>query len=110
MIILLFIVGICGRTYIDLFAGVVETIFQRGPDALGMMVSSVGVGAVLGGFWLAQRGYIKGLTRIVLLNILILALVLIVFALSANFYVAVAAVLIGGFVMTVDGTGEHTLI
>jgi hypothetical protein len=45
MIILLFIVGICGRTYIDLFAGVVETIFQRGPNALGMLVSSVGVGA-----------------------------------------------------------------
>ena len=110
MIILLFIVGICGRTYIDLFAGVVETIFQRGPDALGMLVSSVGVGAVLGGFWLAQRGYIKGLTRIVLLNVLILALALIVFALSTNFYVAVAAVLIGGFVITVAGTGEHTLI
>jgi hypothetical protein len=34
MMILLFIVGICGRTYIDLFAGIVETVFQRGPDAL----------------------------------------------------------------------------
>ncbi len=110
MMIILFIVGICGRTYIDLFSGFVETIFQRGPDALGMLVSAVGVGAVLGGFWLAQRGHIRGLTRIVLLNILILALVLLVFALSTNFYVAVAAVLIGGFAMTVAGTGEHTLI
>ncbi len=108
--IILFIVGICGRTYIDLFSGFVETIFGLGADALGILVSSVGVGAVLGGFWLAQRGHIKGLTGIVLLNILILAIVLIVFALSTNFYVAVVAVLIGGFAMTVAGTGEHTLI
>ena len=110
MMIILFIVGICGRTYIDLFSGFVETIFGLGADALGILVSSVGVGAVLGGFWLAQRGNIKGLTGIVLLNILILAIVLIVFAVSTNFYVAVVAVLIGGFAMTVAGTGEHTLI
>ncbi len=110
MMVILFIVGICGRTYIDLFAGFVETIFGLGADALGLLVSSVGVGAVLGGFWLAQRGQVNGLTRIVLLNILILGLVLIIFALSKNFYVAVFAVFIGGFAMTVAGTGEHTLI
>ena len=110
IMIILFIVGICGRTYIDLFSGFVETIFGLGADALGLLVSSVGVGAVLGGFWLAQRGRIEGLTRIVLLNILILGLVLIIFALSQNFYIAVFAVLIGGFSMTVAGTGEHTLI
>ena len=110
MMIILFIVGICGRTYIDLFSGFVEIIFNRGADALGILVSSVGIGAVLGGFWLAQRGHIEGLTRIVLLNILILALVLIIFALSTNFAVAILAVLIAGFSMTVAGTGEHTLI
>ncbi|MBK17842.1 MAG: hypothetical protein CMM52_03255 [Rhodospirillaceae bacterium] len=110
LMIILFVVGVCGRTYIDLFSGFVETIFGLGADALGILVSSVGVGAVLGGFWLAQRGNVVGLTRIVLLNILILAVVLIVFAISTNFYVAVVSVLIAGFTMTVAGTGEHTLI
>ena len=32
-------------------------IYTEGPDALGKLVSSVGIGAVLGGFWLTQWGH-----------------------------------------------------
>jgi hypothetical protein len=59
MIILLFIVGICGRNYIDLFAGVVETIFQQGPDALGMLVILL----VLVLFWEASGWLSAGIPR-----------------------------------------------
>ncbi|MEE2956396.1 MAG: MFS transporter [Pseudomonadota bacterium] len=110
LMFVLFIVGVFGRTYIDLFSGFVDSVFGLGPDALGILVSSVGLGAVMGGFWLAQRGQIKGLTSIVISNILILAVVLIIFASTTKFYIAVGSVFVAGFSMTVAGTGEQTLI
>ena len=76
----------------------------------GLLVSSVGMGAVAGGFWLAQRGHVRGLTRLVLAYILILACVLIAFTLTDAFYLAVVLVFVAGFAQTVAGTGEHQLI
>ena len=69
-----------------------------------------GLGAVAGGLWLAQRGHVQGLTRLVLAYILILACILIAFTLTDNFHLAVVCVFIAGFAQTVAGTGEHQLI
>ncbi len=110
LLIILFIVGMTARGYVDLFAGYVDTIFNLDADAFGLLVSSVGLGAVAGGFWLAQRGHIQGLTRIVLAYILLLACILIAFTATETFYLAVVCVFIAGFSQTVAGTGEHQLI
>ena len=85
-------------------------MFGLGTDAFGLLLSSVGLGAVLGGLWLAQRGHVQGLTRIFLAYILILACVLILFTVTDYFYFAVVCVFIAGFAQTVAGTGEHVLI
>jgi predicted MFS family arabinose efflux permease len=110
LLIVLFCVGVTARGYADLFAGYVDTIFHLGDDAFGLLVSSVGLGAVAGGFWLAQRGHVQGLTRLVLAYILILACVLIVFTWTDSFYLALVCVFVAGFAQTVAGTGEHQLI
>lgn len=110
LLIILFCVGVTARGYVDLFAGYVDTIFRLDEDAFGLLVSSVGLGAVVGGFWLAQRGHVQGLTRLVLAYILVLACVLIAFTLTDNFYLALLWVFIAGFAQTVAGTGEHQLI
>ena len=110
LLIILFSVGMTARGYADLFAGYVDTVFGLGTDAFGLLLSSVGLGAVLGGLWLAQRGHVQGLTRVFLAHILILACALILFTVTDNFYVAVVCVFIAGFSQTVAGTGEHVLI
>jgi predicted MFS family arabinose efflux permease len=110
LLFILFFVGLTVRGYVDLFAGYVETVFGLGTDAFGLLVSSVGLGAVLGGLWLAQRGHVQGLTRVFLAYMLTLACILILFTASNNFYLAVACVFVAGFAQTVAGTGEHMLI
>jgi MFS family permease len=110
ILFILMVTSLCGRTFIDLFAAVVDRIFSGGADALGYLMSSVGLGAVCAGFWLAQRGQITGLTRIVLLSILVLAIALVIFAMTDDFGIAVLSVYVAGFSLTVAGTGEQTLI
>jgi predicted MFS family arabinose efflux permease len=110
LLFILFVVGLTARGYADLFAGYVDAVFGLGTDAFGLMLSSVGLGAVLGGLWLAQRGHIAGLTRIFLAYILVLACALILFSVTDNFYLALVWVFIAGFAQTVAGTGEHVLI
>jgi len=110
LLIILFIVGITARGYADLFAGYVDTVFGLGTDAFGYLLSSVGLGAVLGGLWLAQRGHVQGLTRVFLTYLLVLACVLVLFTATDNFYFAIMCVFVAGFAQTVAGTGEHTLI
>ena len=110
LLVILFTVGVTARGYADLLAGYVDTVFGLGTDAFGIMLSSVGLGAVLGGLWLAQRGHVQGLTRLFLSYLLVLALVLLVLTASDHFYLAVLCVFIAGFAQTVAGTGEHQLI
>jgi MFS family permease len=110
LLFILFVVGLTARGYADLFAGYVDTVFGLDTDAFGLLLSSVGLGAVLGGLWLAQRGHIAGLTRIFLAYILVLAWALILFSVTDHFYLAMFWVFVAGFAQTVAGTGEHTLI
>lgn len=110
LLFLLLITALFGRTYIDLFSGFVDRVFGLEADALGLLMASVGLGAISAGFWLAQRGRVEGLTTIVLNAVLVLGISLIVFATAVNFYLALAAVFVAGAAMTIAGTGEHTLI
>lgn len=110
LLFILFTVGVTARGYADLLAGYVDTVFGLGTDAFGIMLSSVGLGAVLGGLWLAQRGQVQGLTTLFLSYLLVLALVLLLFTATDSFYLAVVCVFVAGFAQTVAGTGEHTLI
>lgn len=110
LLVILFTVGLTARGYADLLAGYVDTVFGLGTDAFGILLSSVGLGAVLGGLWLAQRGHVQGLTNLFLAYLLVLAIVLILFTATDNFYLAVVCVFVAGFAQTVAGTGEHTLI
>ncbi len=42
----------------------VERLFGRGAESLAMLTASFGVGALVSGFWVANRGRIAGTTRI----------------------------------------------
>jgi predicted MFS family arabinose efflux permease len=110
LLFILFTVGLTARGYADLFAGYVDTVYGLDADAFGLLLSSVGLGAVLGGLWLAQRGHVEGLTRVFLAYILVLACALILFSVTDHFYLAMFWVFVAGFAQTVAGTGEHMLI
>ena len=73
------------------------------------MVSMTGIGAVAGGFWLAQRGRVTG--RIACCaGIIAAGLSADGFAATNLFVFALACLLITGFAVVVVGVGEQTLL
>src|SRR6185437_15242223 len=73
--LLLFVVTTIGtRGFIELFPGFADRVFERGPEGLAMLTSTVGFGAIFGGAWMLSRQAIAGLTRFVLAATLLMSL------------------------------------
>ena len=94
----------------ELLPGFVDNVFGRGAQGLAWLVSVTGLGAMCGGFWLAQRGQVMGLTRQVVIHTLVLGLSLVGFAATNLFGFALLCLFVTGFAMIVVGVGEQTLL
>jgi MFS family permease len=110
MLVILTVFSILGRGYIELLPGFADQVFGRGAPGLAWLMSMVGLGAALGGLWLAQRGTIAGLTEVAVTAMLVSAIALLAFAMTDIFWLALPCVAIAGFGMIVLGVGEQTLI
>ena len=110
LLVLLCVIAVFGRPFMELLPGFSAQVFGRGADGLAMLTSSIGVGAMLGGVWLAQRGAVAGLTRMVVVNVLVLGIALLGFTSTTNFWAAMPFIALGGFAMVVVGVGEQTLL
>ena len=110
MLIVLSVFSILGRSYMELLAGFAGEVFGLGAQGYALMVSMTGIGAMIGGFWLAQRGQVSGLVSRVVLALLLFSLALIGFAATNLFAFALFCLLITGFAVIVVGVGEQTLL
>ena len=75
-----------------------------------MLTSTIGLGAIIGGVWLAQRGEAQGLTRIVLAAMGAAGAAVLGFALSHNLWTALPCVAMAGFLLVICGVGVQTLL
>ena len=110
MLVILTVVSVFGRPYMELLSGFADEVFGRGAEGYSAMVSVTGVGAMLGGLWLAQRGQVVGLTVRVVGAILALSLSLIGFAATNLFGFALVCLFVTGFATIIVGVGEQTLM
>ena len=62
------------KPILELLPGVTGAVYKLSATELGWMMSVAAVGAILGSFWLAQRGTPVGLTRVVIGTLLVGAL------------------------------------
>lgn len=109
-LILLVLTAVSSRPVVDMLPGFADAVFGRGPAGLGWLGSAIGVGGIVAAVWLAQRGPIAGLTRVVVLHTMVVALALAAFALVQNFWIALAFLAVAGFSMVVSGAGTQTLL
>ncbi len=110
--LMLILIAICvlARPVFELLPGFADAVFDRGPAGLAMLTSSVGLGAITGGIWLAQRGRIEGLTRIAVVSGGIAGAAVVVFAATDWFPLALASMAVAGCSMVACGVGTQTLL
>src|SRR5918994_2066047 len=104
------VLAVCARPFVELLPGFAAEVFGRGAPGLAMLSSTIGIGAIVGGLWLAQRPGQAGLPRIVLATSVLTALTVLAFALCPWFWPAVACVALAGFAMVVAGAGTQTVL
>jgi MFS family permease len=85
-------------------------ILHVGPERLGLLFSSAGVGTILGALFLASRGSSPQRGPIYLAGILIWVTALTAFALSRWFWISMAALVVFGIGQTLAGTTTVTLL
>jgi len=104
------VLAVSARPFVELLPGFAAEVFGRGAPGLATLSSTVGIGAIVGGLWLAQRGATARLTQVALASSLLVALAILGFALSDRFEVAVVCVAFAGFGMVVAGAGTQTAL
>jgi MFS family permease len=110
LMMVLTLVGLLLRPFMELAPGFAAQVFDLGPDGLATILSSIGVGAMVASLWLALRGRTQGLTKLVTVSLALQTVMLILFTATGNIVLAVVFLLGFGFFMLVTGVGSQTLI
>jgi MFS family permease len=88
VLILLGVVGVMGMPYMTLMPVFAANVHKSGADALGLMFGAVGIGALTGALFLAQRKSIVGLGRVIAIATLVFGFGLIIFTLTRPFWLS----------------------
>ncbi len=110
LLLLLLAAGLCARPFVELLPGFADAVFRAGAEGLAAMTSSVGLGAIAGGLWLARRDGPDGLAAVALASPLVLALAIFGFVASDRLWLALPALALAGFAMVAGGVGTQTLL
>jgi len=87
-----------------------KDVFAGGPDTLGILLSAVGIGGIVGGFVSASLGQFDRRGLIQLASLLFLSLSLIGFALTSRLWVALVCFALAGFFEMIYLTSNQTLL
>lgn len=108
---ILFVTGLLSKPLNDLLPGFAGDVFNRGPQGLAILTSVYGGGAMVGALWMASRDKgVVGLTSISISGILTVAVSILMFAATPNFWVAAPFLAIIGFASIVQNVANQTLI
>ncbi len=108
---ILVLIALFARPVTDLLPGFVAHVFERGPDALALLLICHSVGAMAGGFWLTSRSAgIAGLSKVMILSILFMSAVLLLFSMTTIFWIGCALVGLLGLCFNIQAISNQTLI
>jgi MFS family permease len=98
------------RPVYELMPGIVDTVFARGPEGLATCISSIGLGSIVAGLYLAKRGSGRGLVPLAIVGTAITAISLVLFLIVSSFWVAVFILFLLGLSMTICAIAVQILI
>src|SRR6266852_4223641 len=101
------LLGLQYSVFLPIFA---QDILHGGPRGLGLLMSSAGVGAVLGALHFAARTEFKGLARWIAGTSMSCAIGLVLFSASRTFWMSMVVLFVVGFSATVQMAATNTII
>jgi MFS family permease len=110
VILMLALTSIAGMPYSVLMPKFADQILHGGPRGFGILMSSIGLGALAGALSLTARSETKGLGKLIACTGAGFGVSLILFSMSRWFWVSVLLLLPAGFFFMVQMASTNTLI
>jgi len=110
LLLLIMVSAIFSRSFMELFPGFADEVFNQGAEGLGVLFSAVGGGGIIGAFWLANYGKTEGLTKVSLVTLLGTIIMLILFASTTVFWFALMCAAFAGLTMAITANASQILI
>lgn len=110
LLLLLAAVSVFTRPFVELLPGFAEAVFASGAQGLALMTSTIGLGAMVAGLWLAGRDPARPLVPLALGSPLLGAIALFAFVLSPGLALALPALFFVGVAMVTGGIATQTLL
>ena len=104
------IVGLGSRPVVEMLPGFSDAVFSRGAAGLAFLTSSIGVGAMFGGAFLANRPAGARLSSIFLFASVASAACVMLFCAIPDFYSASAMMVCAGFFWVTSGISAQTML
>ena len=99
-----------GMPYAVLMPVFAKDILKGGPETLGFLMASTGLGAIVGALFLASRKTVLGLERLIVLSSLLFGTGIILFAISKSVLLSAVLLTVTGFGMMVQMVGSNTIV
>lgn len=110
--LLLFVAAVTflGVSYMVILPVFAADVFQSGAEVFGFMTSAVGIGSLLGAFYIGTKQNALGLDKLIFWGTLVFGIGLAVFSVSVYLWVSLLALLVAGFGRVIVFTGTNTLL
>lgn len=110
LLMLLMMVGLLATPYITLMPALVREAFAGGADQMGFLVGAAGLGAVCGTLYLASRGSVRGLVRLLTYASLAAGVALMLLALSRTMWLALPLLAVIGFGILITSVSVNMIL
>jgi len=110
LLIMLFTFSFFGRATAELLPGFTGAVFNQGADGLAILTGAAGFGSLFSGIWLSRRGRLTGLSDILIVIVLFIAIFQLAFVATDIFWVSVVVFTGWGFMLNGSGIIIQSLI
>jgi predicted MFS family arabinose efflux permease len=110
LVIMMAVFSSFGIVYLPLMPVFARDVFHTGARGYGVMMTCIGIGAVIGGLTLATVSKTKHKGRILVLGTLSLGVLIIVFSFIRDFRLALPVIVLIGFCQTSIASLTNTLV
>ncbi|MBM3533009.1 MAG: MFS transporter [Alphaproteobacteria bacterium] len=107
---LMIVSSVLTRPVVELMPGFAGEVFQAGAEGLARLVAAIGIGAIIGGLFLAQRERLGGLTRLNYWSGIAVAVLVLLFTATDDLTLGITILGISGGAMVFNGTAGQTLV